>query len=444
MLVVVPGFLYVNFGDTSTKDESGVLMENKRNYGAKLNENLIVKNMPQILASSIEFQAIGARNQAEIDLLKKLKDNDDISELLPKAVSRKTQNMNLKPLLLVLGHCLGDENVNNPSFKESLAQILKQGVAHINMMIETGMEINMMARMGNSIKKLGYKAFSTIINFQQFFVQGLWMDKDPLEQLPGFTPDVIKSYKKQLKEHQIANGQIETFCRLTPEQRAALGLFGGDKGKLAELEKVIKGMPLVRVEQKAETEGEKTITASDVISIEINITYEQLPEDQGPGYICSKAFPFVKKQNWYIVICDAKTKENVVQIERLIPKKDSNTVQFKMKQRFGQVGRFSFHAYIMNDSYIGFDKECAITVDVARDDPDRVIEPYSQEDVEAVKGPGLVQSMMQAEQEDDDDQYEYYEYYPEDDDEADALTGKEEEPIEQPELAATENADQTT
>lgn len=103
------------------------------------------------------------------------------------------------------------------------------------------------------------------------------------------------------------------------------------------------------------------------------------------------------------MICDAKTKENVVQIERLIPKKDSNTVQFKMKQRFGQVGRFSFHAYILNDSYIGFDKECSITVDVARDDPDRVIEPYSQEDVEAVKGPGLVQSMMQAEQEEDDD-----------------------------------------
>ena len=44
-----------NFGDTSKKDETGVLMENKRVYGAKLNENLLVKNVPMVLASSHEF-----------------------------------------------------------------------------------------------------------------------------------------------------------------------------------------------------------------------------------------------------------------------------------------------------------------------------------------------------------------------------------------------------
>ena len=45
----------------------------------------------------------------------------------------------------------------------------------------------------------------------------------------------------------------------------------------------------------------------------------------------------------------------------------------------------------MNDSFIGFDKEIGIEVDVLRDDPNRVVEEYSQEDKEAVKGPGLVQ-----------------------------------------------------
>ncbi len=50
LLVVIPGFLYINFGDTTTKDEMGVLIENKRIYGAKLNENLIPKNVPLILA----------------------------------------------------------------------------------------------------------------------------------------------------------------------------------------------------------------------------------------------------------------------------------------------------------------------------------------------------------------------------------------------------------
>lgn len=55
LLIVIPGFLYMNFGDTTTKDEMGVLLENKRLYGAKLNENLLVKNVPLILAASKEF-----------------------------------------------------------------------------------------------------------------------------------------------------------------------------------------------------------------------------------------------------------------------------------------------------------------------------------------------------------------------------------------------------
>lgn len=38
LLVVIPGLLYINFGDTTIKDESGVLLDNKKIYGAKLNE----------------------------------------------------------------------------------------------------------------------------------------------------------------------------------------------------------------------------------------------------------------------------------------------------------------------------------------------------------------------------------------------------------------------
>ena len=51
----------------------GVLLENKRHYGAKLNENLLPKNIPLILSQSREFQAIGAKGQQEVPLLKKLK-----------------------------------------------------------------------------------------------------------------------------------------------------------------------------------------------------------------------------------------------------------------------------------------------------------------------------------------------------------------------------------
>lgn len=49
----------------------------------------------------------------------------------------------------------------------------------------------------------------------------------------------IKAYRRQLKDMQIHDGKIDTFCRLTKAERAQLNLFGGNKAKLAELEKVI-------------------------------------------------------------------------------------------------------------------------------------------------------------------------------------------------------------
>ena len=199
LLVLIPGFVYVNFSDTTKKDEGGVLLENKRLYGSKLNENLLPKNMPQIMAMAIEYQAMGAKDKAEMDALKKLKDNDEIKELLPKTVSRNTKNMNLKPLLLILGHLHRDENVYSPVFRESLNTLLKTCVGHIAMMQDVSMELNQLARMGNSAKKIGFKAFGTIIEFQQMMTQGLWTTSDPMLQLPGFDSSEIKKYRQKLR-----------------------------------------------------------------------------------------------------------------------------------------------------------------------------------------------------------------------------------------------------
>lgn len=45
----------------------------------------------------------------------------------------------------------------------------------------------------------------------------------------------------------------------------------------------------------------------------------------------------------------------------------------------------------------------SIEVDVKQDDPERVIYEYLKEDHDAVKGPGLVQGMLQGEEEEEDD-----------------------------------------
>ena len=152
-------------------------------------------------------------------------------------------------------------------------------------------------------------------------------------------------------------------------------------------------MPLVSVSAKAFTEGEEKMTATDAITLKFDLKYDQLSEKDTPGYVCSRKFPFLKRQNWNLIFVDGKTKENIIAIEKITPK-DGNTATFELKQRFGQVGKFNFYVFFKSDSYVGFDKELPFEFEVVADDPTRVIPPYSKEDIDAVKGPNMVQSML--------------------------------------------------
>jgi preprotein translocase subunit Sec63 len=56
LLVIIPGLVYINFADSTKKDEGGVLLENKRIFGPEVNENMISKNFPLLMSKAIELQ----------------------------------------------------------------------------------------------------------------------------------------------------------------------------------------------------------------------------------------------------------------------------------------------------------------------------------------------------------------------------------------------------
>jgi len=58
-------------------------------------------------------------------LLRRLKDDERIADLLPKTISRKSAGQNLKPLLLILGNMFRNSIVEDPIFAESLAIVRK-------------------------------------------------------------------------------------------------------------------------------------------------------------------------------------------------------------------------------------------------------------------------------------------------------------------------------
>ena len=81
---------------------------------------------------------------------------------------------------------------------------------------------------------------------------------------------------------------------MSAEERKQLNLFDGDEAKYSELEKVVKAMPLVSVSAKAFTEGEEKMTSSDFSTMKFELKYDNLEEQEKPGYVCSRKFPFLK------------------------------------------------------------------------------------------------------------------------------------------------------
>ena len=197
-------------------------------------------------------------------------------------------------------------------------------------------------------------------------MQGLWDRMDPMLQLPHFNEEVIKKYRKQLKDKQIPNGKIETFCRLSAEQRKQLDLFD-DPSKMADIERAVRGMPLISYDWSVETEGEKVMTSQDVITFRINITYDLLQPDEEPGYVHALRYPLLKKHRFWMVLAEGRSKEKIIVVDELLPERDPvklkkdkpnpNTATYEIKQRFGQVGEVKFTCFLMSDSFVGFDKE---------------------------------------------------------------------------------------
>ena len=150
-------------------------------------------------------------------------------------------------------------------------------------------------------------------------------------------------------------------------------------------------MPLVTVTATAEVVGDDEIVAGDFVTITIKIRLDNVGEKDEPGYVHSNNFPYLKKCHYYVLITDPN-QQMVYEIERFTP--HENTIVKEKKQRIPRAGSVNLTAIVKCDSYIGFEKEAPVSFTVAESSTKRVVAEYDAEDIAAVKGPGLVQGML--------------------------------------------------
>jgi len=156
--------------------------------------------------------------------------------------------------------------------------------------------------------------------------------------------------------------------------------------------------PTIKLTLEAYVEGETNIVLGDVLTIKVSVVRENLGENEEAGTVHSNEFPFLKSEGWYLILCEPES-EALIAAEKFVMKEKESEKTFRMQA--SRPGNFKVQAQLISDSYKGLDAEYKLEYTVQKDDPSRVEVKYDEEDLQAKKSGGLMQSLMEAGNEED-------------------------------------------
>ena len=119
------------------KDVGGVDVDNRKIFTDLINENILGKHIPAILAHSTEFCQMKVKNKEEFEILKRIKTFEEVKEAIPKAAPNKNP-VQVKPICLLMGYMydiLNEEDLANEGIKADLEKILRAIPSYIDIML---------------------------------------------------------------------------------------------------------------------------------------------------------------------------------------------------------------------------------------------------------------------------------------------------------------------
>ena len=93
----------------------------------------------------------------------------EVADMMPKALTKSTSALNPLPNVIIIGHILRLEEIDEPCFKESLETVRKMMPLLLNTLLATAFELMSMYANQQSIKKITPKNIQMIIFFKQSF-----------------------------------------------------------------------------------------------------------------------------------------------------------------------------------------------------------------------------------------------------------------------------------
>lgn len=214
----------------------------------------------------------------------------------------------------------------------------------------------------------------------------------------------MNNMQKKLKG-KCGGKTLYQYCMLKREERQPLHEFAfagnpDQKDLFEEQEKCIQALPLVKLTMSAFVEGEDEIVVGDILTCKLEVEYFNLDKGERSGYVCSKHYPYLKRDNWFLIITD-ESFTGLAAIEKLQVTDNKYVKEFK--ERIQRPGKIAFTSILTNDSYKGLDQFSKVEINVVAKATNRVTYEYSKEDIKAIKEQNMLTQALQMEEEETDD-----------------------------------------
>jgi len=169
LIIIIVPWLFLNQITANEKDVGGVDVDNRKIFTELINENMLMKHIPGILAHSYEFSQMKVRSKDELEILKRIKELDEVKEAIPTAKQdAKKGAVQVKPICLIMGYMyniIEKKDLDNEGIAKDLEQILRTVPSYFDIMLQQVMMMSQMYKMGRSPKKITARNIMTIIQF---------------------------------------------------------------------------------------------------------------------------------------------------------------------------------------------------------------------------------------------------------------------------------------
>jgi translocation protein SEC63 len=291
IVVILPGFVLYWFNSTNSYDDAGVQVTNHKIFYEILNENILLRQMPFVLGSSIEFSGISVKSD-EIEELKKL--YRKYSELMPKHKEEQIPMGNKKAICLVYSHLDETANLTSESLINDLNNILEISPNLIYTMYQIArqytalkelqeMQIKSMGIQFDQkmmIKNFGHGCIKVIIDFSSIVLQKLNFKGSVLLQLPHLTEAMIKQ-NKTLNKISLSK-DLAGFCMLPIEEKVNIlnEITTLTKDEIDDVICASNSVPNYTIKSEVKVEGFDDIIKDDYVTLKFTVVKNNLKNDK--------------------------------------------------------------------------------------------------------------------------------------------------------------------